>query len=155
MRIALVSQAYPPETGGGGIATQTYAKAHGLAGLGHDVVVISHSVDEHRHEYRDGSITIVRIPGADGRMPVNSPAVRWLTYSMEVAAEIARSHRHHPIDLIDFPEYGAEGFTYLLNRTEWDRIPVAIHLHGPLAMLAETIGWPEPNSDFLHVVTFM
>src|SRR5438093_665826 len=37
MRIGLVSQEYPPETAHGGIGTQTYLKAHGLAALGHAV----------------------------------------------------------------------------------------------------------------------
>jgi hypothetical protein len=40
MRICLVSQEYPPETAKGGLGTQTYLKAHGLALLGHEVHVI-------------------------------------------------------------------------------------------------------------------
>jgi len=41
MRICLVSFEYPPETGWGGIGTQTRHKARGLAARGHDVQVIS------------------------------------------------------------------------------------------------------------------
>ena len=45
LRIALVSQEYPPETAKGGIGSQTFLKAHGLAALGHEVHVISRSAD--------------------------------------------------------------------------------------------------------------
>lgn len=48
MKIAFCSQEYPPETAHGGIATQTRAKAHGLAALGHEVFVISHSTTGQR-----------------------------------------------------------------------------------------------------------
>ena len=50
MIIVLVSQEYPPETARGGIGSQTYVKAHGLAGFGHEVYVISRSTDDKRHE---------------------------------------------------------------------------------------------------------
>jgi len=62
MRIALVSQEYPPETAHGGVGTQTYLRAHGLASLGHKVFVISHSVNEQRQEYTDNSVQVIRIP---------------------------------------------------------------------------------------------
>ena len=50
IRIALVSQEYPPETDHGGIATQAWLKARGLARLGHTVTVVSISVDGRRSE---------------------------------------------------------------------------------------------------------
>ena len=65
MRIALVSQEFPPETGSGGIGTQAFQKAHWLAGRGHDVHVISHSLDGERHEYQQGMVHVIRIPGFD------------------------------------------------------------------------------------------
>jgi glycosyltransferase involved in cell wall biosynthesis len=148
MRIALVSQAYPPETGGGGISTQTYAKAHGLAALEHDVHVISHSPDTSRHELRDGEVSVLRIPGYDARLAIHTEPARWLTYSAEVAAAVADLDSRAPLDLVDFPDYGAEGYVHLLNRTEWNRIPAVVHLHGPLVMLAHTVGWPEIDSEF-------
>ena len=79
MRIALVSQEYPPETAHGGIGSQTHLKAHGLAARGHDVHVISHSADAARHDYDDGRVRVTRIPGADGRLPIHTDVVRWLT----------------------------------------------------------------------------
>jgi glycosyltransferase involved in cell wall biosynthesis len=155
MRIVLVSQEYPPETARGGVGTQTYAKAHGLARLGHDVWVISHSGDQRRHEYRDGQVTVVRISGFDSGVPMHTTEAWWLTYSAAVAAELTSLDRRADLDVIDFPEFGAEGFVWLLNRPSAGRVPVVIQLHGPLAMLAETIGWPDVDSEFYRTGTFM
>jgi glycosyltransferase involved in cell wall biosynthesis len=150
MRVALVSQEYPPETAHGGIATQTYAKAQGLSALGHDVHVVSHSVDAQRHEYQTGAVRVIRIPGFDAQMPVNTESARWITYSVLVAAEIARLHRRWRLDVVDFPEWGCEAYVHLQNRAPVDRIPTVIHLQGPLVMLANTIGWPDPDSELFR-----
>jgi len=131
MRIALVSQEYPPETAHGGVATQTFAKAHGLAARGHEVHVIAHSVDPRRHVHRTGAVEVIRIPGYDAQLPVNTDAVRWITYSVLVAAEVARLHREIRLDVVDFPEWASEPYVHLLNRTAWDRIPTVIHLQDP------------------------
>lgn len=156
MRIVLASQEFPPETAHGGIATQTFIKAHGLAALGNEVTVLSHSVDDARRDHREGSVRIIRLPaGAAADLDVYTEPTRWLTYSSAVAAQIARLHAEKSIDVIDFPEYGAEGYVHLLNRTEFNYIPVVVHLHGPLAMLAETLGWPEKGSDLYSVGTQM
>jgi glycosyltransferase involved in cell wall biosynthesis len=155
VRIALVSQEYPPETAHGGIGTQTYLKAHGLAALGHEVHVVSHSTDGSRHETRDGAVRVTRIPGADGRLPIRTDPARWLTYSVEVAAAVADLHARAQFDVIDFPEWASEGYVHLLNRTEWDRVPTVVHLHGPLVMFAHTMGWPDTDSELYHVGTAM
>jgi len=155
MRIALVSQEYPPETAHGGIGTQTRAKAHGLAALGHEVEVLSHSIDGEKREYLDGDVRITRIAGMDDRLPIYTEATRTLTYSAEVAAAVALLHAQSPLDIVDFPEWGSEGYIHLLNRTEWNYIPTVIHLQGPLVMFAHTIGWPELDSEFYRVGTMM
>ena len=68
---------------------------------------------------------------------------RWVA-TQAYGAKVRLVHEaQSPLDLIDFPEYGGEGYIYLLNRTEWDRVPVVLHLHGPLVMFAHTMGWPE------------
>lgn len=155
MRVCLVSQEYPPETASGGIGSQTYLKAHGLAQLGHEVVVISASPDIRASERQDGPVRLIRIAGYHGRMPLNTEPARWMTYSTEVAATIAALHARAPIDIVDFPEWGCEGYVHLLNRAGWDRIPTVIQLHGPLVMFAHTMGWPDPGSDFYRIGTEM
>ena len=126
MRIALVSQEYPPETGHGGIATQTYTKAHGLADLGHEVYVISHSLDSARHEYETSGVRVIRIPGFDGELPLYTEIARWITYSALVASEISALDSQVELDLVDFAEWGSEGYVHLVNSTSWGRIPTVI-----------------------------
>ncbi len=155
MRIALVSQEYPPETAKGGIGTQTFLKAHGLAKLGNEVHVISRSPNAERTERDDNGVHVTRIPGFESRMTVYTEAADWLSYSAEVAAAVASLHGKTPFDLIDFPEWGAEGYVHLLNQTEWNRIPSVVHLHGPLVMFAHTMGWPEMDSEFFRTGTAM
>jgi glycosyltransferase involved in cell wall biosynthesis len=88
-------------------------------------------------------------------MPICSKPVEWITYSAEVAAAIAGLHAQSPLDLVEFPEYGAEGYVHLLNQTKWNHIPTVIHLHGPLVMFAHAMGWPEIDSEFYRVGTMM
>ncbi len=155
MRIALVSQEYPPETAKGGIGTQTFLKAHGLAALGHQVHVISRSPKAERTEHANDGVHVTRIAGFESRMAVHTEAADWLSYSAEVAAAIASLNARTPLDVIDFPEWGAEGYMHLLNRAEWNRIPTVIHLHGPLVMFAHTMGWPEMDSEFYRTGSVM
>ena len=96
MRIALVSQEYPPDTAHGGIGSQTYLKAHGLARLGHRVHVLSHGTDGERRGYRDGEVSVTRIPGPDYRLPIHTEPARWLAYSAEVAAAPYGALWQHP-----------------------------------------------------------
>lgn len=153
MRIALVSQEYPPETAKGGIGSQTYAKAHGLCALGHEVHVISRAIVAELTERWDGRVRVTRVPGFETRLALHTPAADWVTYSAEVAARLAALHSETPFDLVDFPEWGAEGYVHLLNQSEWNRVPTVIHLHGPLVMLAHTLGWPELDSEFYRTGT--
>ena len=155
MRIALVSQEYPPETAHGGIASQTYLKAHGLTELGHSVHVISRSGDGTHRRARDGDVDVTRLGVLHDGAVSHTDVADWITHSTQVAAELTRTHAEAPYDIIEFPEYGAEGYVYLLNRTEWNRVPVVVQLHGPLAMLADEIGWPAIDSELYRVGTHM
>ncbi|MBC8144331.1 MAG: glycosyltransferase family 4 protein [bacterium] len=151
MNIVLVSQGYPPENGHGGVGTQTRTKAHGLARRGHVVTVLAHSVDECRHEYRDGDVNVVRVPSRDSRIELATTEARWLAWSFEAAAALAELHARRPIDIAEFPEFAGEAYFHLVNRATWNHIPTVIQLHGPLAMLARTIEWPEIDSELYRV----
>jgi glycosyltransferase involved in cell wall biosynthesis len=155
MRILLVSQEYPPETAHGGIATQTHAKARGLAARGHDVTVLSASITAQRTVCESEGVKVVRIPGAEGRLPSLSEEARWVTWSVEVAAAIKAQLDERSVDLIDVPEYGGEAYVHLLSRGLWDTTPVVVHLHGPLVMLADRLGWPAVDSELFRTGTLM
>src|SRR5437667_6642075 len=81
MKICLVSQEYPPETGGGGIGTQTYLKAKGLSERGHLVHVVSASWDDEARLQQDGDIVIHRIPEPRLAVPGYELSSYWLAYS--------------------------------------------------------------------------
>lgn len=155
MRLALVSQEYPPETGFGGIGTQNHAKAHGLAARGHDVHVLSHSWDASVHEYAEGKVHVMRIPSADSDLPLATEEARWITYSAKVATAISDLHARETLDLVEFADWGSEGFVHLSNQADWNHLPTVIHLHGPLVMFGHAIGWPDPNSGFYQVARMM
>src|SRR5690242_17008277 len=104
MRIALVSQEFPPDTARGGIGTQTHLKAHGLAALGHEVHVISRSTTREPKDQWQGRVHVIRNPGTHSSLTAFTETAAWLAYSFEVAATLARLHAQAPFDLIDFPE---------------------------------------------------
>ena len=147
MRIAIVAQEYPPETAKGGIGTQALAKAHGLERLGHEVIVISRSITGQRVERSDGDVRLIRVAP---RLDAYTEVADWVAHSAEVAAEIGEIHAQSPLDLVEFPEWACESYVHLLNRTDANRIPTIIQLHGPVVMLSRTLGWPEPDSEFCH-----
>ena len=155
MKICLVSQEFPPRSRGGGIATQTFAKAFGLASLGHEITVLTAGSPAERSADEANGVRVIRIPGIHARLPIYSDAAYWLTYSTEVAVELAALNQQSKFDIIDFPEWGAEGFVHLLNRTEWNHTSVAVQIHGPLAMFRDTIAWPEPGSDLERLGSLM
>jgi glycogen(starch) synthase len=162
MHICLVSQEYPPETAHGGIGTQTWIKARFLISRGHNVDVLSCAGVKGGAALRtqnEGGIVVHRLqpPGEspEDPLPVYDQSVYMLGYSWSVLKALHHLMGKHQFDLIDFPEYGAEGFAYQLNRTPFNWVPVIVQLHGPLAMFAERIGWPERESRFCRVATFM
>jgi glycosyltransferase involved in cell wall biosynthesis len=160
VNILLVSQHYPPDTARGGIGTQAWNKAHALARLGHMVHVLS-CADGGRpaEDVTEAGIQVHRLPGPgseEGReFPIYSEAAYWLAYSTGLLPELNRLIETAELDVIDFPEYGGEGFAYQLDRTPEDRVPVVVQLYAPLDMLAEHMGWPEPGSSFHQVGSFM
>ena len=164
MRVVLVSQEYPPKPGGGGggIGTQTYIKAHGLAERGHEVQVVSGSWDARERVEDDGPVTVHRIPEPELERPWYEESTYWLTYSMGVAAKLQELVSGGGCDIVQFPEYGAEGFVYqtdtFRNRGSRDlpsRARYVVQLHGPLAMFAEHVGWPTPDNPLLEIGCFM
>ncbi|MEW6754945.1 MAG: glycosyltransferase [Candidatus Latescibacterota bacterium] len=108
MRLALVTQEYPPDTARGGIGTQSHLKAHGLAARGHEVHVVSHGALAVPETCCDGPVQVHRIPGPDHRLPVRNDPTRWLLYSARVAEFLAELESRVPLDLVEFPEFGGE-----------------------------------------------
>jgi len=157
MRICLISQEYPPETAWGGVGTQTWVKARALARLGHEVHVLACSAWEQegvRTEVHDG-VTVHRIqpPGHD--FPVYGKPLWMLGWTWLVVQTLDELMDRHRFDVLDFPEFGGEGFGYQIDRTRWNWAAVVVQVHGPMAMFIETMQWPQPGSRLRELGTFM
>jgi glycosyltransferase involved in cell wall biosynthesis len=133
------------------MGTQTRLTALGLAELGHDVVVVSRGL-QRREDGEDG-VHVVRIIGMENRGGGETELADQVTYSTEVAVELQRLHADAALDLVVFPEFGNEGFVFLLNQLEYRRVPAVVHLHGPIVLFAHTIGWPDIDSEEYRVGT--
>lgn len=155
MKICLISQEYPPETGGGGIGTQTYHKAHGLTARGHEVHVVSSSVDNDPRTYKDRLATIHRIPQPYLKVPGYEATTCWLSYAFAAGAKVHELSEQIGFDIVQFPEYGAEGFVYLTDTFAHRTAKYVLQLHGPLAMFMEHMGWPERGSTMDQLGCFM
>jgi glycosyltransferase involved in cell wall biosynthesis len=158
MKICLVSQQYPPDTARGGIGTQTWNKATTLARLGHTVHVLSRAngATASTSIEVDGRLTVHRMP-VDASAPGETyeESVYWVRYAWAVHEALQRLMDAHSFDVINFPEWGAEGFAYLVNRPRGDHAPTVVHLHGPLSMFGERMGWPDRTSMLYRLGTVM
>jgi len=157
MRICLVSQGIPPETARGGIATQTWNKAEMLTRLGHVVHVLCGARGEgpELRTEEAGGLLVHRLQPPVRAFGINEDETYWLGYSWQVFRQLRALEQQYSFDLINFAEHGAEGYVYQLDRVSWAWTPVVVQLHGPLALFAEWMGWPEPGSDLYRVGTHM
>lgn len=157
MRICLVSQEYPPETAWGGVGTQTWVKARALVRLGHDVHVLACSAVEQqgiRTEVHDGVI-VHRIQPPGYEFPVYGKPLWMLGYTWLVVAALDELTGRHPFDVLDFPEFGGEGFGYQIDRTRWNWAAVVVQIHGPMVMFMDMMQWPQHGSRLHELGVFM
>jgi glycosyltransferase involved in cell wall biosynthesis len=155
MTLCFVSQEYPPETGGGGIGTQTWLRATGLAARGHTVHVVAASWDDRHRTTTDGGATIHRIAEPRLRVPGYEPSTYWLAYAEAVAARLTELQETVTFDVVQFAEYGGEGFVFQTDTFAYRKAKYVVQMHGPLAMFAEHWAWPEPGSPLHRVGCFM
>src|SRR5258707_14691432 len=95
-------------------------------------------------ETSDGDVHVLRVPAPS---IAYSEVADWILRSAAAAAAVQQLNERMGLDLVDFPEWGCEGYVHLLNQTEWNRIPSVVQIHGPLAMFAQVMDWPEPDNE--------
>jgi glycogen synthase len=156
MRICLVSQEYPPGRVGG-IGTQTRVKAHALAALGHqvEVLTVGNSPGASLRSRREGLVSVHELRSPGSEFEVYRTETFWIGYSWTVLGALRELQRRSAFEVIDFPDYGAEGFAFQLDREPDDDTAVVVHLHGSLRMFSDKIGWPEHDEPLHRVGTFM
>src|SRR4051812_12976079 len=104
---------------------------------------------ELRTEEVDGVVVHrMQVPPPD---VVHEEVAHWIGYSYGVFVSLRALKRELTFDVINFPEFGAEGYLYQLDRSSSSWTPVAVQLHGPLLQLADGLGWPEEGSDLYRI----
>lgn len=151
MRICLISREYPPDTGFGGIATFTKHLAHGLKGLGHDVVVVSLAKDKAKLADDDG-IPVHRVeqqmPDSASQLtslPLCIPYSKYVfTCCTALWAKFAELHAQAPFDAVDSPELLAEGLVPAVTQA----VPLVVRLYTPHSkFIAEKLHNVVPSFD--------
>lgn len=136
MHIVYVCREYPPSLRGGGIASYIKEMAQGLCEVGHRVTVICASDDTRKETIQDDNgVAVIRLKGGDFIIPeVEKTTIlkkfrclyRFHSYRKRIVQVIMDLK---DVDIIEVPEYGAEGF--YLNKLS---IPVVTRLHTPMLL---------------------
>ena len=142
MHICFVCREYPPSLRGGGIASYVKEMAYAMHELGHQVTVIAASDDTRQQSDKmDNGIRVIRLKGGDFVIRGVEKAslyhrfrflYRFLSYRKAIVKTIRNLGN---IDVIEVPEYGAEG--YFLKKIG---IPVITRLHTPVMFDRNTLG---------------
>jgi len=131
MKICLVSQEYPDEIRGG-IGSYTAGMAKALAGSGNEVHVLARSLDK-PGTYRDGEVVIHKIAPGLLRHAWVRRYFGNLVHSVCVAIRLNRLIRDVGIQVVEVPEFAAEGFIYSLQ--PFRPAPLTVRLHTPLKIV--------------------
>lgn len=148
MHICYISQEYPPDTGWGGIGRYTRTMAQAMARLGHSVDVITRSLS-FDYAYLDEGVRVHRIaqPQLSSSVPISrARALAVYAYAYKVLQKVVELHRMFPFDVVEFPEFEAEGFALV---QEFARVPLVVRLHTPTALTAQYNGRAMDAGDVL------
>ena len=127
MRIALLTPEYQPTPGIGGIASHTAATAAALSRRGHEVTVVAPGTPSSTVEC---GVTVLR----QRRRTLPSWVPRHQIAERLIAqVDIARACRHLRPDVVQAPEWDAQG--WLVAR--WGRFPLVTHLATPTFVVEE------------------
>ena len=139
MKIAYVSQEFPPSLRAGGIASYVKEIAYGMVARGHQVTVLTANDDTRREsETTEDGVRVIRLAGGNFYLPQVEGAsvlgrlkkLRTL-YRFGSYRRILRNavQRYGSFDIIEVAEFGGEGL--YLNELG---IPIVYRLHTPTLM---------------------
>lgn len=124
MKIAYISYEFPPETAYGGIGTYTQQVSSLLAAKGHHIEVFScsHAADQFNLEL-DTGVLLHRVRAANRK-----------EFSKRLLDIFSERHRLQSFDLVESPEYGAEGIEV---KKHFPQLTMVVKLHSPLFLINE------------------
>ncbi|HUJ63940.1 MAG TPA: glycosyltransferase, partial [Acidimicrobiales bacterium] len=132
LRICLVTEDYPPGSVPG-IGRASHTLATGLAAAGHFVHVISRSDGHNTVDLEDGVwVHRIRTAEHDSSPIENLPQSLW-DRSASVLDEIRRIDRFTPVDLVQVPNWDAEGLAVILD----GHFRVCLYAYTPILAVAE------------------
>jgi glycogen(starch) synthase len=122
LRIAYISFEYPPDSAFGGIATYVHQVSKLMNARAHQVEVFCSSPLRNVSEQLDG-ILVHRIKSSDRS-----------SFHQDILSKFSERHDEQPFDLIESPEYYADGYTI---KRKYPSLPVVIKLHTPQFLIHE------------------
>jgi glycosyltransferase involved in cell wall biosynthesis len=162
MKICIVSQEYPPETGHGGIGAYACTISRALARLGHGVFVVSSTSDAKEKHYEADGVNVLRLPLSAPKVITHRKAVDLISYSKKVSAAVRALNDSVGLDVVEFPDLAAEG--HALIRNGKTPLPAVTRIHTPLylvfkhdkrAWTAQTRAMSELENEVIHNSPFL
>lgn len=141
MNLCFICREYPPAPRTGGIGSSTRDQARALARLGHRVHVVAPAWDGTAEAVDDG-VLVHRVRARRWQVPgvarYAGQTLERLGWSRAGARAVGQLHRSEGLDLVEAPEFAAEGFA----ATRRGSPPVVVRLHTPLALVRRLNGTP-------------
>ena len=127
MRVLLVSQEVPPETGWGGIGTYIGLLAPALAAAGAEVHVLSVVRGQESSTVERDGVTIHRrpLPGPHGLGRATRLVETWSRLSIARGVAVAFGKLDIEVDVVEAPDWNAEGLRLRRRR----RLPLVVRMH--------------------------
>ncbi len=122
LNIAYISYEYPPDTSGGGIGTYTDQVATMLVEQGHKVSVFC-GTTSHSYTKKLNGISVYRIQAQNKE-----------EFRIRVVNTFNAVHNERPFNLIESPDYGADGYHVKLTNPD---LPYVVKLHTPTYIIKE------------------
>jgi glycosyltransferase involved in cell wall biosynthesis len=139
MNLCFLCREYPPAPRTGGIGSATRDQARALVRLGHRVHVVAPAWDG-AGALDDDGVVVHRIAASRWQVPgiarLVGQTLDRVAWSRAAAREVARVHAAERLDLVEAPEFAAEGLAAVRRRSP----PVVVRLHTPLALVRRLNG---------------
>lgn len=141
MNLCFICREYPPAPRVGGIGFAIRDMTRALVRLGHRVYVVAPAWDGEGTS-SEGGVVVHRVRAPRRQVPgiarYFGQTLERMEWSRAAAREVLRLHRSERLDLVEAPEFAAEGY----GTTRLRSLPVVVRLYTPLALVRRFNGTP-------------